>query len=186
MKMVRHYFIGTDLDDLEQLERQLEAKGIATPQIHIYSKDEAGVARHEHLHEVQSFMKSDVIHSTKRAAAFGVVAAVLVLALAYLAGWTNTAAGWMPFIFLAVVMLGFITWQGGLWGIQTPNHHFTRFDKILKEGKHVFFVDVLPDQEGVLEEVVRAHPRVEAARTEATATHWFVAVQQKLGMIRHT
>ncbi len=186
MNMVRHYFIGTSLDDLETLEQQLEAAGISAPQIHVLSNDDAGVWKHSHLHEVQSLMKSDVVHSTTRGAIIGLIVAVLVLLVAFLAGWTNTAAGWMPFIFLAVVLLGFFTWEGGLFGIQTPNHHFARFEQALKEGKHVFFVDLLPDQEQTLADVVKSHPKVVPVRIEAASTHWLVAIQQKLGMVRHS
>ena len=75
MKMHRHYMISDDLDDLERLEEQLEAAGISTPQIHVLSNADAELAKHAHLHEVQSFMKSDLVHSTTRGAMIGVPAA---------------------------------------------------------------------------------------------------------------
>ena len=81
---------------------------------------------------------------------------MLVLVVAYLAGWTESPAGWTPFIFLAVVLLGFCTWEGGLIGIQDPNHNFTRFEQALKDGKHVFFVDLEPGQEAILETVLKS------------------------------
>jgi hypothetical protein len=115
----------------------------------------------------------------------GIAACVLVLSVAYFAGWTQTAAGWMPFIFLAVVLLGFCTWEGGFSGIQRPNVNFTRFEQALKDGKHIFFVDLEPSQEVVLEKVLKAHPQVELAGTGASAQHWIVALQQKLGIVRH-
>lgn len=185
MKMQRHYLISDNLDDLEVLEKQLEAAGISTPQIHVLSLSDADVAKHADLHEVQSFMKSDIVHSTTRGALVGIVASVLVLAVAHLAGWTQTAAGWVPFVFLSVILLGFCTWEGGLAGIQRPNHNFTRFDQALKAGKHVFFVDLEPSQEVVLEQVLRSHGGVESAGSGAPAQHWIVTLQRKLGTIRH-
>jgi hypothetical protein len=185
MKLLRHYFISDSLDDLEVFEEQLEAAGISTPQIHVLSSNDADVEKHSHLHEVQSLMKSDLVHSTTRGAMVGIAAFVLVLAVAYFAGWTETAAGWMPFIFLAVVLLGFCTWEGGFSGIQRPNINFARFERALKEGKHIFFVDLLPSQEPILEKVLKAHPRVELAGTGASTQHWIVALQQKLGIVRH-
>ncbi len=101
-------------------EEQLEAAGISAPQIHVLSCDDADVEHHHHLHAVQSFMKNDVVHSTERGAVLGLCAFVLVLAIAYFAGWTESAVGWMPFIFLAVVMLGFCTWEGGLLESRNP------------------------------------------------------------------
>jgi hypothetical protein len=186
MKMLRHYFISDSLDDLEVFEEQLEAAGVSSSQIHVLSRADAEVEHHHHLHEVQSFMKNDIVHSTIRGAVVGLCAFVLVLAIAYFAGWTESAVGWMPFIFLAVVMLGFCTWEGGLRGIQEPNHDFARFEQALRDGKHIFFMDLEPHQEVILEEVLKSHPQVELAGTGSSAPHWIIALQQKGVMIRHS
>jgi len=186
MNMLRHYFISNNLDDLEVFEEQLEAAGISTPQLHVLSRNDAEVEHHRHLHEVQSFMKNDIVHSTELGAVVGLCAFVLVLAVAYLAGWTKSAVGWMPFIFLAIVLLGFCTWEGGLLGIQKPNHNFARFEDALKDGKHIFFVDLEPNQEAVLAKVLKFHPQVQLAGTGSSTPHWLIALQQKLGVIRHS
>ena len=183
--MLRHYFISDSLDDLEVFEEQLEAAGVSTPQIHVLSSNDADAEKHAHLNRVQTLMKSDLVHSTTRGAVVGIAAFVLVLSVAHFAGWTQTAAGWMPFIFLAVMLLGFCTWEGGLSGIQRPNHNFARFERALNDGKHVFFVDLEPSQEAILENVLKAHPQVERAGTGASVQHWLVAIQQKLGIVRH-
>ena len=186
MKMLRHYFISDNLDDLELFEEQLEADGVSTPQIHVLSRNDADVEHHHHLHEVQSLMKNDIIHLTVRGAFVGICAFVLVLSVAYFAGWTSTAAGWTPVIFLAVVLLGFCTWEGGMLGIHKPNHNFARFEKALSEGKHIFFVDLEPKQEVILEKVLKSHPQVELAGTGPSTQQWLIALQQKAGMIRHS
>ncbi len=185
MNMLRHYFISDSLDDLEVFEEQLEAAGVSTPQIHVLSSDDAQVQSHSHLHAVQSFMKNDVVHSTQRGAVIGVIVFALVLAVAYLAGWTESAAGWMPFIFLAVVLLGFCTWEGGLIGIQSPNHNFARFEQALKDGKHIFFVDLEPQQEEILERVLKLHSKVELAGTGSSTPHWLITLWQKSGLVKH-
>jgi hypothetical protein len=186
MNMLRHYFVSNSLDDLEVFEEQLEAAGVSTPQIHVLSRNDAEVNHHHHLHEVQSFTKRDIVHSTERGAVVGLWASVVVLSFAYLAGWTESAAGWMPFIFLAVTLLGFSTWVGGLLGIEKPNHNFVRFEQALSEGKHIFFVDLEPRQEAVLEQVLKSHSQVELAGTGSSTPHWLIALQQKAGMIRHS
>ena len=150
--MERHYYISNDLDDLEEIENQLEAAGISTPQIHVLSEDDAEVQNH-HLHEVDSFTKNDVVHSTEIGFVFGAIGSTVVLIVAWLTGLTETAAGWIPWIFLAVVILGFSTWEGGLFGIQVPNVHFKRFQDDLHAGKHVLFVEVTADQEETLKGV---------------------------------
>lgn len=180
MRVLRHYFISTSLDDLDVFEDQLEKSGISTPQIHVLSTHDAEIDHHEHLHRVQSFMKKDIIHSTELGALIGVCAAGLLLVCAHLAGWTQSPAGWMPFIFLSVVLLGFCTWEGGLFGIQKPNYNFARFSQALKDDKHIFFVDLEPDQEAILEEVVKSHPDVELAGTGSSTPHWLIKFQEKV------
>ena len=54
--MKRYYYLSTDLDDLEIVERDLEAAGITTPQIHVLSLDDQGVEQH-HLHNVEAVLK---------------------------------------------------------------------------------------------------------------------------------
>lgn len=174
--MLRRYFISDDLDDLEAVERELEQQGIDTPQIHVLSEQDANVELH-HLPEVSPVLKSDVVHSTEVGAVVGVIAATLVLLVAYFMGWTATAAGWMPFIFLAVVVLGFCTWEGGFIGIQEPNIHFKRFQDILKQGKHVLFVDINPEHEKVLNKTVRRHPKLQMAGSGEGAPGWVVRLQ---------
>jgi hypothetical protein len=176
--MKRHYFISDNLDDLESVEGELERRGITTLQIHVLSQRDAEVEHHK-LHEVMSFMKQDVVHSSVFGAAIGLVLAVIFLSIIHTAGFAKTEAGWMPFIFVAIVLLGFCTWEGGLRGIQEPNHHFRRFQKMLQDGKHIFFVDVDDNEAAVLRQVVAAHPDLEAAGIEPAGAHWIVAWQQR-------
>jgi hypothetical protein len=56
----------------------------------------------------------------------------------------------------------------------------------LSDGKHIFFVDLEPRQEAVLEKVLKSHPQVELAETGSSAPYWFIALQKKSGMIRHS
>lgn len=176
--MLRHYFVTNDLDDLEKVERELEAEGLTEPQIHILSEKDADVAK-RHLHEVEPVLRQDVVHSTEVGALIGVLAASAVLLLAYIMGWTNTAAGWLPFIFLAVVVLGFCTWEGGFIGIQTHNINFKRFQALIHKGRHVLFVDVEPEQEPSFARVIGAHPRLHAAGVGDATPHWVVRWQDK-------
>lgn len=180
MKMKRHFFISDDLDDLERFEEELERADIVTPQIHVLTMDDNAAANHHNLHEVTSLMKTDLVHSTLLGAVAGVAAAIVILLVANLAGWTDTAAGQLPFVFLAIIALGFFTWEGGLWGIDRPNVHFQSFEQALKEGKHVFFVDLEPGRGKIVRELVKNHPSVTPAGEGAGAPHWIVRSQHRL------
>ena len=175
--MKRHYYISDDLDDLEVVERDLESAGVTTPQIHVLSEDDAGLDEH-HLHKVEAVLKKDVVHGTELGAVVGVVAAAAVLAIAYFSGLTETYT-WVPAIFLAVILLGFCTWEGGLIGIQEPHVDFKRFQDDLKAGRHVLFVDVDAEQEETLRNIVDQHPRLTPAGEGAATPKVVVKAQEK-------
>jgi hypothetical protein len=175
MNTLRHYFISDDLDDLELLEEQLEAGGVENPQIHVLSNDDQGVANHIHLHAVQSLLKNDVIHYGGIGAVAGICLAAIILGGAYFLGWTESNVGWLPFGFLSVVAFGFCTWEAGFIGFQKPNYHYARFEDALNEGKHVFIVELDPDQEHVLAELIASHPKLEEKGTEVGTPHWIFA-----------
>jgi hypothetical protein len=177
--MKRHFYISDDLDDLDRIEVELEASGVNKPQIHVFSKDETGVANHDHLHNIESVFKNDVVHGTITGAWIGVAIAALVLIVTSYSDWTETYS-WMPFIFLAVVLLGFCAWAGGLYGIQEPHKDFRRFEAQLRQGKHVFIVDVDPEQEASLDRVVQAHPGLQLAGTGKATPRWIVMGQHNI------
>lgn len=175
--MKRHYYISDDLDDLEIVERDLESAGVTTPQIHVLSEDDAGLDEH-HLHKVEAVLKKDVVHGTELGAVVGVIAAAAVLAVAYYSGLTETYT-WVPAIFLAVILLGFCTWEGGLIGIQEPHVDFKRFEDDLKAGRHVLFVDVDPDQEETLQQITAQHPGLKPAGEGSATPKVVVKAQEK-------
>lgn len=182
MKMTRHFFISDDLDDLERIEEDLERAGIVTPQIHLLTLDDNGASNHHHLHAVMSVMKTDIVHSTILGAIAGLCVAILAFITMHMLGWTAaTPAGWIPFIFLSIVILGFFTWEGGLRGVESPNVHFRRFETALQSGRHVFFVDLRPGQRDILDEVMKKHPAIEAvAGTTRGAPRWLVFSQHRV------
>ncbi len=175
MKRERYYFISDDLDDLEQVEAELIAKGVDAPQIHVLSRDNAEVQRHDQLTGVTSLMKRDLVHSALIGAGLGLVLAISILIIARLAGWTSGPAGWMPFVFLAVALFGSMAWLGGLRGIQSPNHHFKQFQSVLDDGRHVFFIDLEPVGKTVLDSICARHPGLESAGVGRPTPSWVLA-----------
>ena len=57
--MNRHYYISDNLDELESIESELEARGINTEQIHVLSEQDADVEQRR-LHDVNSLMKKEL------------------------------------------------------------------------------------------------------------------------------
>ena len=127
--MKRFYYISDDLDNLERIEHDLEAGGIARPQIYLLSNDDVGLDNHD-VNRVASFLKTDVIHSGEIGAVLGLAVAAVILLVSHFSGIAEQV-GWIPFMFLAIIGFGFATWEAGFIGMQAPNVHFTRFEKAL-------------------------------------------------------
>ena len=177
--MKRHFYVSDDLDDLDRIEEELEARGVHRPQIHVFSRDDSGIDTHDHLHNIESVFKKDLVHGTLVGTWIGLVLAAAVLIVTGLSDWPETYT-WLPFIILALVLLGFSAWSGGLYGIQVPNREFRRFEPVLRNGKHVFIVDVDPEQEASLARVVSAHPGLQLAGTGKAAPRWIVMGQHRI------
>jgi len=174
--MKRFFYISEHLDELSAIEKELEQGGISSTQIHVLSQRDADVERHK-LNQVEAVLKKDVVHSMQRGAIIGVIAAIAILTTVYLAGWASSTAGWLPFIFLSIVILGFCTWEGGLFGIQEPHHQFKQFQDALQQGKHVFFVDVHKHQEDKLKSVVQPYTQLIRAGEGESTPEWVIEWQ---------
>ena len=166
--MKRFYYISDDLDDLERIEHDLEAGGIARPQIYLLSNDDVGLDNHD-VNRVASFLKTDVIHSGEIGAVLGLAVAAVILLVSHFSGIAEQV-GWIPFMFLAIIGFGFATWEAGFIGMQAPNVHFTRFEKALDQGRHVLFVETDRADQKKLKKVLKQHPKLERAGTEVTHT----------------
>ena len=176
--MKRHYFISDNLDDLETVERELQDSGIRLPQIHVLSNSESELAEH-HLHTVGDFMKTDVINSGLWGLGIGLCGALLIVGTTLLMGWADSI-GWIPFLFLSLIVLGFCTWEGGFLGFQEKNRRFRRFDEIVRNNRHVLLVDVAEEQEDVLTDVVARHPQLAPAGEGEPAPGWVIIGEQQL------
>lgn len=174
--MKRHFYLSDDLSDLESLEHELEDAGVDAEQIHIMSNDEAEL-ENRHLRAVGSISKKDVIRAGSMGFGIGLLLVSFILLVSLQMGLNETDA-WMPIMFLAVVTLGFCTWEGGLWGIQNLNHEFKRFRNELDKGNHLFFVDVKERQEPVVNHIVDFHPRLILAGSGTPSPEWMVMSQK--------
>lgn len=179
MNLTRYFYISGDLDDLEACEHDLEVAGFVKPQIHLLTDRQTAADEHAGLHKVNSLMRSSLIHFTLVGACIGSAAFVMMLIIPWLAGATDSAVGWMPFIFLAVVLLGFCTWLGGLYGIQKPHAMLRPFHRALHQGRHVLFVDTDAGHSQLLGTVAKRHASLTAAGQARGAPNWIVFPQHR-------
>ena len=166
--MKHFYYTGDSLDELERVQRDLEACGIPRSQIYLLSNDDVGLDNHD-VNRVASFLKTDVIHSGEIGALLGLAIAAAILLVTHLSG-IAAQVGWVPFVFLAIVSFGFTTWEAGFIGIQRPNTHFIRFQEALTQGRHVLFVETRVQDKKKLKMVLNGYPNVKRAGSERTHT----------------
>ncbi|MFL0811001.1 MAG: NAD/FAD-utilizing enzyme [Agarilytica sp.] len=174
--MKRHYYVGDDLQDLKKLESELESAGLDCEQIHVLSNDDADVEALG-LPAVDSFSKKDVLKSGFMGFGLGIIGAGAIMFFFMQSGLSEDFT-MAPALFLALGTLGFFTWEGGLWGIQKGNSEFERFEDDLAHHKHVFFVDVKPSQEKLLDHVLTFHPQVSSAGEGSGASAWSVGAHK--------
>jgi len=155
------YFISDDLDEIELVEKELKESGLHTWQLQTLSKDDMGVANH-HLHTVPSFMRNDTLHYMQGGAIIGVIAAMVVLWTAKATGAAESL-GWGIFFIFSVIAFGFCTWEGGLLGQSKRNHKFSKFEKELKEGKHLFMVETDDEHMEMVKQKVLSHDHFQPA-----------------------
>lgn len=150
--MKRHYYSSESVDALEKLEIELERAGVDAEQIHVMSDNEA-LFRDRHLHMASFLSKRAVLRSGSIGFGIGLVASLVIFFISAQAGFTKefTLA---PAAFLSLAVLGFCTWEGGLWGIQKPSRDYARFQNMLEGGAHLMFVDVMPGQDKLVASVV--------------------------------
>ena len=140
--------------------------------------DDAGATSDPATITVTVGVELNVIGGTERGALVGAIGATLILAAAWATGVAEIIS-WVPPVFLAVIVLGFCTWEGGLIGIQEPHADFIRFRDSLKAGKHVLAVDIGSDQEHILHKVTSEHPRLSPAGEGPAAPGWFVGARAR-------
>lgn len=154
--MKRYYFLDNDLDDLERVSSELQAAGIAGEQIYVLTENDSEVDR-RNFNYVWSILRRDTVHSAIIGSVVGVCLALLLVVGAWASGLAE-AYTWVPFVFLAIIVFGFCTWEGGLWGIQEPHHEFRHFQSELENGRHLLLVEADKDESERLSTVCCSHP----------------------------
>ena len=81
--------------------------------------------------------------------------------------------------FLGHCTSGLFTWEFGFIGVQRKTTVFARFESSLKVGKHIFFVDIEPENETILSQVMLNHPKLIAAGNGPSVPQWFILMQDK-------
>ena len=173
--MYRRYLVSDDLDELKAVEQDLYLHGFSAPQVHVLTERYAEIDKY-HFNDVNSLSKSDVVHSGLVGATVGIVLSVICISLGFIFGAQNSIQ-WLPYIFIAIILLGFCTWEGGLIGIQLKNKEFQKFDELLNAGKHVMLVDMRQEDSDTVTNVIKSHSKIKNYGVGNGAPSWLVRSQ---------
>ena len=182
--MNRYYYIGDDLDILEALQDDLHASGVDSERIHLLSDQDAQVSAH-HMNEVEPLAKKDIVRAGIKGALVGLALALVILLIALITGLMDTVWA-VPILFLAVVILGFCTWEGGLIGAHHPHPEVKRFQEQLENGQHVLFVDIDESEHMAMDQVVSRYPQVKRAGTGKSEPSLFVHLRRSFHDLIHS
>jgi hypothetical protein len=178
--MRRFYYLAKDLDRVDQATRALRQAGFERHQLHVLSLDDEGVARRPDLNGVVSLMKRDLIGSGVRGALVGTALVALVLTAAWLLGGLASPVGRVVTLFGAVAAFGFCVWEGGFYGIQTHNRMIRKFEKALRRGEHVVFIDADEAQRNLLDRELSQYPDVAAAGSTRGIPKWLLVGRREV------
>lgn len=181
--MKRYFYICDDLDELEAVEKELETAGICTSQIHVLSANDSGLKKH-HLNQVSSFLKTDIIHCGLKGALVGLITSIVLVLLGYQFGIT-AILGWTLSIIIAILVMGFCTWEAGFIGIQLPNSRFKRFESALKDDRHILLVDVDKKQQPILKSIIDKHSVLEWAGSGLSMPKVIIAADRLRRQLHH-
>jgi hypothetical protein len=176
--MNRYYYISDSLDSLEHLQDDLVTKGVDYERIHVLTEQDVEVSTH-HVNQMESLAKKDVVRSGLRGAMVGLVLALAIIVIALFVGLMSTVWA-IPILFLAAVIFGFCTWEGGLIGVHRPHPEVQRFEKQLKQGQHVLFVDAEDDEKQTVAQSAAAQDNIKPAGTGKPESEKVAHVRQSL------
>ena len=185
--MKRQYFIADNLESIKQLENILLANYFEYEQLHVFNWNDKLVNKSRfNYREINDCQKRNMWRSGLRGLVIGLTTAAILLTIVYSLGLYTNPAGWIPFVFLAIVAIGFFAWEGGIHGIQKQDEVCSRFMEALRNGQVVFFVDFTRNQEEILNEAINAQRELVATKDSAAPPDWMVNGQVKLKKNRST
>lgn len=136
---MQHQFLLNNLNHSDQLQSSLMATGIKESDIHFVTENNKDFAGH-HVHEASIFEERDLLHSGLR---FAIVGAAIGLVLSTVFYYTQPYGwqfGFVNFVFMMALTIGFSGWIGGLFGIAHRNYRISDYENDLKNGKAIMLV----------------------------------------------
>jgi len=161
------YFTDS-IDELEKTEHDLEENGVPRSHIHLLSRSESELIQKD-LPVYSDFSKRDILHGGVMGALLGVTMAIGLLLASFLYGVTDSSI-WVVIAFVSAMIIGFCTWEGGLFGLTKVNHKLAAYQAEVNSGRHLLVIDAKDaSEEKTTRLIVNAHPLVQPADEKLSA-----------------
>lgn len=170
MNLHRLYYVADSLENTVSIARNLEKRGIGYDQMHVLSKNEAGLLRH-HIHTATPLEDHEIIKMGERGGILGSIAGLIfIIGLSIVDPFEMEISFWVLFlIWVLFSMHG--AWAGGLVGTHARNYRISRFEKDIENGKYLMMIDVGDAQERLVHSVIDIDHRDEARYEGESPAH---------------
>ncbi len=149
------YFLTPTLATTEQVSADLHAVGVRDFYLHVISRDESGLKRHQ-IHSSNYFETLDIVRDGFIGAALGFLIGLAGVGLLI---YTRPFGEHVVPSFVYAILVGvaslFGAWEGGLVGIDSENKKLAQFHDDLVSGKYLILVYVRKHREQVVLNMMR-------------------------------
>lgn len=154
--MRRLYYVADYIDETQAVCQALSNEGIDHWQVHVLSKDEAGLYTHK-VHSASPLQQLDIVHTALRFAVIGAICGLLLGLMLYVAGvmsWINFSVAPWTIGLLALLGTLFGAWEGGMVGLSRENYKIERYHDEIEQGKYLLMIDVRDAQRPLVREMM--------------------------------
>ena len=176
------YYLTRTIGATDQVSADLHEVGVMDFYLHVISRDQAGLKRHQ-IHSSNYLETLDIVRDGFIGAALGFV---IGLAGAGLLLYTKPFGDHVVPTFVYALLVGVATlfgaWEGGLMGVDSEHKKLAKFHDDLVAGKYLILVYVRKHREQVVLKMMRdKHPDAELVAIDSHFVNPFSTVTRVSG-----
>jgi hypothetical protein len=173
------YFLTPTIASTDQVSADLHAVGVKDFYLHVISRDQAGLKRHQ-IHSSNYFETLDIVRDGFIGAALGFLIGLGgVGLLLYLKPFHDHVIPTFVYALLVGAATLFGAWEGGLVGIDSEHKKLAKFHDDLAAGKYLILVYVRKHREETVLKMMREkHTDAELVAVDSHFVNPFSAVRR--------
>jgi hypothetical protein len=173
------YYLAPNLVNTHQVSDDLHDVGITDWNVHVISKDEAGLKK-ENIHSSNWLETKDLLRNGFIGANIGFIIGVFIAGGLLLFQPFGPNFPSIAYVFMVAVSTGFGAWVGGLTGIDSENQKLRHFHDAIEEGKYLILIYAHKGEgEKIKEMMSKRHPESSHVATDRHFINPFGRVRRK-------